>query len=541
MNYNHPDELKRMKELIGFRITEGNAKSKSVGSRLEYKVKGADDKTYGILYEGNKFYIKEAPKKDTEVLVEDFSYIGGENNKKENEYTSYNMAAKQLELKLMALREAYAPKKEIEKPKETAEWQVNETKEMRAEIERMKQISNNVNYIVAKNKKNVNEEFTMKHTLPEAPASNPSKEKVNSPFTDTAVAKGDKDFDKKETNPAKAGAPFDKDGKVTDKDMESDKKPTGNSGEAYSEKAKYTPDNSVADKKPSGGKVTRADESVASKKGRVFKITEEQVLAWNKSKDFMDKSHGTEIGSSAPFTDELGQESNQTEAPTEKIHESDNNIGDKGENAVHNTDCQNTPSPGTNKVGDTAPFDKKVNEDEIPSDEVAGLPDENDTEGLPFPEVEEDGKGAYLGFEQDYNDWENNQNNPEISDDEFTFDDEDFGDVKNFVNNNDLAYKDEYYDDDFMESKKTKGAKVNEAKLDDFGKHPAYQKVPMTTPPNKEVAKNGAKDWNDKSVENEKPYGTQIGDSAPFNEKVLGMLADAVMERLEKVFQPKSR
>ena len=50
-------------------------------------------------------------------------------------------------------------------------------------------------------------------------------------------------------------------------------------------------------------------------------------------------------------------------------------------------------------------------------------------------------------------------------------------------------------DDDFIdsaidlsnpyESKSQKGETVSEVNvLDDFGKHPAYQKTPMTTPPN---------------------------------------------------------
>ena len=76
-------------------------------------------------------------------------------------------------------------------------------------------------------------------------------------------------------------------------------------------------------------------------------------------------------------------------------------------------------------------------------------------------------------------------------------------------------------DDDFAyESKRTKGKKVNEDKLNDFGKHPAYRKTPMTTPPNKEVAINGAKEWDDESAQGEEPFGQQIGDSAPYDEIV---------------------
>ena len=122
---------------------------------IEYKTEGADGKTYGIIREGKKFYIKVAPKKDTEVIAEDFDYIGGFMNKKSNEYLTYPMASKQLELKLMSINEACSSKKPVivEGTKsEAAEWQVNETKEMRAELDRYAEIVNNVSHILKEDK-----------------------------------------------------------------------------------------------------------------------------------------------------------------------------------------------------------------------------------------------------------------------------------------------------------------------------------------------------------------------------------------------------
>lgn len=501
MNYNNPIELERMKHLISYGVNE-DAKHDDNTAKVEYMAKAADGQTYGIIKECNKFYIKVAPKKDTQVIAEDFDYIGGFMNRKENEYKTYTIASKQLDLKLMSINEAYNNKVKVNQYKETQEsdWQINETKEMRNEINRFNQIMNNVNYILAEDKGG----FTMNHTLPEAPASNPSDKKVNSPFTDTAVAKGDKDFKETETNHEKAGKPFDNDAKVTDKDMTSDKKPEDKTDDgAYSEKPQYV-ETGVAGQHPKGGKVVKVNEGK-----RTIKLTEEQVLAWNKSKDFMDKTNGTEIGSSTPFTDAVGQESNQTEAPTEKIHENSE--------VVHNNDNQNSPAPGTNEVGDTAPFDKKVNESDMDVDDIAGMPDEN--EEVPFPDVE-DG-GSYLDFEDEYNDWLENGEGVENNDAEFDFDDDDFAQVQDFVNDADGF--------DFNESKQRN---VNEDELHDFGKHPAYRKTPMTLPPNKEVAKNGAKDWNDKSVEGEQPFGNKIGDSSPFTEEVINILTDAIMKKM---------
>lgn len=462
MKYNNITELDRMKSLINYGKVEENTQSGAIIPRVEYSQKAADGKTYGIIRECNKFYIKVAPKKDTEVLAEDFDYIGGINNRRENEYATYAKASKQFDLKMMSINEAHAVKVPVEqfKEQEESDWQINETKEMRSELNRFMQITNNVQSILNEDKQG----FTMNHDkVPEAPASHPSDKKVNSPFTDTAVANGDKDFTKTATDPAKQGAPFDKDGEATSADMQSDKKPTGKTDATYTEKAQYVPDNTVADKKPSGGKVVRVTEGK-----RTLKLTEEQVLAWNKSKEYMDMSHGTEIGSTAPYEE--------------------------------------------------APLDEKVNEDVVDVNDVAGM--EMDNEDVPFPEVA-DG-GSYLQFEKDYNDFENNgsfDDNYDLSD----------IDAENAAN---ADMDDEFmFDDDFNESKNYRQP-TNEIELHVFGKHPAYQKVPMTTPPATEVAPNGARDWNDDSVKSEKPFGRQIGSSAPFDEKVLDMLADSIMEKL---------
>lgn len=465
MKYNNINELDRMKNLINYGKVEENTQSGAIIPRVEYSQKAADGKTYGIIRECNKFYIKVAPKKDTEVLAEDFDYIGGINNRKENEYSTYAKASKQFDLKMMSINEAHSVKVPVEqfKEQEDSEWQINETKEMRSELNRFMQITNNVQSILSEDKQG----FTMNHDkVPEAPASHPSDKKVNSPFTDTAVANGDKDFTKTATDPAKQGAPFDKDGEATNADMQSDKKPTGKTDATYTEKAQYVPDNTVADKKPSGGKVVRVTEGK-----RTLKLTEEQVLAWNKSKEYMDMSHGTEIGSTAPYEE--------------------------------------------------APFNEKVNEDVVDVNDVAGM--EMDNEDVPFPEVA-DG-GSYLQFEKDYNDFENNGG----FDDYYDLSDIDAENAENAANA-DMDYE-FIFDDDFNESKNHK-QQTNEIELHVFGKHPAYRKVPMTTPPATEVAPNGARDWNDDSVKSEKPFGCQIGSSAPFDEKVLDILADSIMENL---------
>lgn len=516
--------LDRMQHLISYGVNESaKPTNNNTTPILEYTSKGADGKTYAIGRHCNKFYLMVAPPKDTQLVAEDFDYLGGFANRKQHEYRSYTQAMNHFDLKMKSIREsvgietAQPARFTTQKP---AEWQINETVEMRDELNRFNEIMGNVAYIMKEDKNNG---FTMNHTLPEAPAQNPSDKKVAAPFTDTAVAKGDKDFKETSSDPTKEGAPYDKDAKVTNADMQSDKKPSESGDDAvYTEKPKYGPKDSVADQNPSGGKVTRADEG---KKHRTVIVTEQQAMAWCKDKDFLDTSKGTEIGSSEPFTQELGDESNQCEANTEPIHE-------ECGGAVHNNDNQNCPTPGTSETGDDAPFTQKVNEDAIDADDVAGLPDDGE-EDYDFPfdvagnDLEDD--GAYADFERDYNDWLNDEESGDtmLSDDDFDFDDDTVN--MDFVRDNAGGIED--YDLD-LNSRQRRGKKVNEGELNLFGKHPAYRKTPMTLPTTDKKAPNGAEDWNDDSVKSEKPFGSQIGSGAPFDEKVVNMITDQILKKL---------
>lgn len=465
----YESQIEKMKNLMSYGLVNENKPSinKTV---VEYHVEGADGKTYGIIRENHKFYIKTAPKKDTEVLAEDYDYIGGFMNRAANEFNSYALASKQLEMKLMSLNEAYSSRKPIAeqfKPVEKAEWVIEETKEMQNEIDRQRQIMRNA-----------------------------------------------------------AGKPFDKSETVSDSDMESDKNPKGgaDTNSPHTEAAKYVPAGSVANQKPKGAKAVKMNE------GHKVKVTEEQVLTWNKNKDYLDKAKGTEIGSSAPFCDELGQESNQTEADTEKIQESDGAMHTEGDNI-------NKPKPGNGEIGSSEPFDKKVNEGDDNDDEDLNE-DIHMNEDMPFPGVDytqddlsEDDVENFAGMPDEYQDygtqfdhaWEAFiQQNPQ------------FAKVQKPQLPSDNAFDSEYSNAQNLpwESKQKKGKIVKEESetvLDDFGKHPAYQKTVMTLPPNKEVAPNGAKDWNDKSVDGDKPYGLKIGSSAPFDD-IVKVITDSVMK-----------
>ncbi len=98
----------RMKQLMGVQPITENKKT----SVLELTKVGPDNKVYGIVRENHEYYIKTTDKK-TNLVVEDFAYIGGLQNKKDCAHHSYAKAIKHLNLKFNSLNEAYGKDKYI--------------------------------------------------------------------------------------------------------------------------------------------------------------------------------------------------------------------------------------------------------------------------------------------------------------------------------------------------------------------------------------------------------------------------------------------
>jgi len=92
----------RMKELMGISsINENTSKS-----AVELTKIGPDGKAYAIVRENHEYYIKVSDK-TTNLMTEDFKYIGGLQNKKSEAYPSYAKAIKHLNLNFKSLAEAY--------------------------------------------------------------------------------------------------------------------------------------------------------------------------------------------------------------------------------------------------------------------------------------------------------------------------------------------------------------------------------------------------------------------------------------------------
>lgn len=98
----------RMKELMGIQPINENKKT----SVVELTKIGPDGNVYGIVRENHEYYIKVTNKKNN-LISEDFSYIGGLQNKKQEAYPSYAKAIKQLNLKFNSLNEAYGKSGQI--------------------------------------------------------------------------------------------------------------------------------------------------------------------------------------------------------------------------------------------------------------------------------------------------------------------------------------------------------------------------------------------------------------------------------------------
>lgn len=140
--------LSRMKDLYTYG-KELNESSKSNAYTLEHSAVAADGKTYGIIRECNKYYIKSAPK-GKEAIAEAYEYIGGICNKKNYEYSSYNNALKNFELKIASINEACDGKVNISTldPFKKGDFIVEGTEKMKDEIARQRQIMFNVSMLM---------------------------------------------------------------------------------------------------------------------------------------------------------------------------------------------------------------------------------------------------------------------------------------------------------------------------------------------------------------------------------------------------------
>lgn len=533
------NQISRMKAMMTYGLQTEN-KNNSYKS-IEHMKEGADGKMYAIIREGAKFYMKVSDKTNN-LVKEDFNYIGGFRNRKNYEYSSYANALKNFDMKLRSIKESRGKNDiiiESWNPDKKEELTVEATEKMRKEIARQRQIMGNAKLI--QEKKNYTVDLT------ESSCCN----KVDKECADTQKNNISKTKAKKCGKDCKGGDPF-------------------------TEKA--------AESKTQKGNVKNEFKPVVEES--------EQVLGWNDNEDYLDMSHGTQVGDTAPFTEGEG---------TEK--EMKNGTVQEGV-AMHNTDNQNSPSVGVAEVGDDDPFTEKakneLQEDEDFGDDDVESDDMEDMEMDDMEETEEDDVDFGDDFdtedsEEEEVDFESELDEPvedegfdgdfearltaieemlekiaekigvDAFEDDTLYDDSDemsdaddalgaednlpmdeidadaegdeFGDDMDSMEDDEFEEDDEDEDVEVFESRSYRKMMMNEDRMDYFGKHPAYQKEPMRVPSNKHQEMQDYYDMNDETVENERPFGQQIGSSAPFEvsiEKIENAIAESIRNIMKK-------
>ena len=499
-------ELDRMRAMMNFGLkTEDKNQYKSV----EYQRLGADGKMYGIVREGTKYYIKVSNDANS-TLKENFDYVGGFRNRKDYEYSSYANALKNFDMKMKSIKESKKDVKDVITESWNLDtkkgWTTETTEKMRNEIERQREIMNNAKKIFESKGKpySTNVEINLfESKVNEAK----SCDKVDSECSNTQKNNIKKESPKQGDATSVNGNPFTEEPKSEDMDL---------------------------------------NES-------------EQVLGWNDNKDYLDTSHGTEIGDGSPFNEEPHSES-----------EMNNGVIDEGV-AMHNSQNQNSPEVGTSEVGDTAPFEKKVTnelsessyceEDDVEMDDFESeeepMDDFESEEEVSIDEPMEDEDGEFE-MEIETEDFDDDMESRisamedllskiaeklgvDSFEDDSLYDDESMDDFES--EDDEIDFEDDFEDDedDFevYESVNYRKMmnKLNEDRLDYFGKHPAYQKEPMGLPSNSHQEKEGYYDMNDDSVKNDSAYGQSIGSGAPFEidpQTIENSIAESIKRIMKK-------
>ncbi len=558
---NFETQLQRMKSLMTYGAVNEN--KKQVNGAMEYHAIGADGKAYGVIRENQKFYIKTADKKN-ELVVEAYDYIGGFCNKKRYEYTMLSEAKRNLDMKLMTIKESFSPKtsSDINKFTVVSEEMSVCGKNMMNEIARARQIINNAAAIM-----NESSVIGCNNTgNPEAPKTTSFEPKAG-PFTETATAALDKDMKASASDPKKQGEPFGDNAKTEE-----------------SKDAEYVPQGSVANQKPKGGKVVKVDEAtkkvweMMAKLDKTFTLNE-SCEDWGSCGLPSDAGTGSAEG-------HLMEEEMPMDGQKSPIMEDEEIAGIDDETVIDDTEFEGEGEEMSDVEGEEMPeeeeedeFDFEMFDDEelegeeeemsdeeselegeeeaeedieTGEDDIDSLRDEIEALKARIAELEggneeiEDEMPEEMGEEEFGDEMPEEMGDEEFDDEmpEEMGDEEDFGDEmpeemeEEFDPEVDANYEDEYEDEVLPESRKSMLEPlvenvvkmfINEEKLNDFGKHPGYRKKPMSLP----ATGSDEGDWNDESVYSEAPFGEEIGDSAPFD-KVVSNITEKVFESFKK-------
>lgn len=577
------ETLARMKGLYTYG-QELNESNNVKTHTLEYHQVGADGKNYGIIRECNKYYIKSAPK-GQETIAEAYDYLGGFCNKGNYEYTSYANALKNFELKMASINEACDANINIATldPFKKGEFLVEGTDAMKNEIARQRQIMYNVSMLmneateIGADRKGDTVMYDGKNPEAETGAKGDKAE-----GSKEGKAELDKDPKFNTNGVDKKVAPFDNDApKCADQLKEEDGKcekfgcDWGSEGMGKGEEPANIGWDIEGQQKVNEEENDWASKGLPGTPGVGEADTDHNNDPFNKNvnegccgeeeEDFVDDA---DVDDAEGEDIELGDDADAEGDNEFSVEDFDDAEGD---DMADDTDFDDGVEDvdDIDAVDDTEDFGEdddimaQIEELQAKIDELKAKidgGDEMDAESDDFDM--EDDIDTESDIEPEDDEFETDDFDSELDaepeDDEFEDDEEDFDTSAE----DDFDGEDESFEDDMdecgdgscampsdasmMESKQSKMNSIiesvvnrilNEDELHDFGKHPGYQKKPMELPTTGEDKNQWGRDWNDESVHGEEPFGTRIGDSAPFNQLVDAITKEVMSQLAGEAFK----
>ena len=552
--------LSRMKDLYTYG-KELNESSKSNAYTLEHSAMAADGKTYGIIRECNKYYIKSASK-GKETIAESYEYIGGICNKKNYEYSSYNNALKNFELKMASINEACDGKVNISTldPFKKGDFIVEGTERMKDEIARQRQIMFNVSMLmnegteIGAGRKNDVVKFDGKQ--PEAETGKKGDECVTDKKADAKP-----EYAGSKTNGVdKKVAPFNNN--------------TTKCEDQLKEACECGSDSCDC-------KNDWASQGIG--KGRDPKQVgwdiEGQQTVNEEEEDWASKGLPSTPGVGEADSDHNNQPFNKTVNEEEDMEFADDVEGDEvdvdaedeedfdlgteddmdfdvegGEDLDIEDDMD--MEDDTEFVDDEEDFDVEGSDDDIMAQieelqaqidalkaQIEGGEEELDVED--DMDFDTEGEDDFDMEGDEFGDEETLDAELDAEDDDFDMEGEEDFDTENDFDaegEDDFDMGDE--EDALMESKRAKmnsivesvvNSILSEDEIHAWGKHPGYQKKPMELPSTGQDKNQWGEDWNDESVYSEQPFGTKIGDGTPFEKMVDAITKDVVNKLSEAI------
>lgn len=471
-------QIERMKALMTYGLVNESAKNKrGVSGNIEYTAKGADGKSYAIVRECTKYFIKSAPAGANSMLAENYDYLGGYMNKKSHEYDSYNQAMKNFEMKLRSINEACGAKTDTEftNPDRKPDLIKESTAEMSKELLRARQIISNVAAI------NEGKSCEM-----------------------CCGSECEDEIKKTSEKPAKSGEPFVEPSKAEmEKPVGQTSKSAAQTSTPYDEKAQLKKMQQVAEScsiKEEDGDVEDADEETPGVEDvDVDKIDETPALA-----DDPETSEDDDV------------DDDENEVP--EASEDDDMDDDEVEN------------PETSEDDDVEDNDVKEPEDESKEELLSRIEElEKRLAELEDKESDDNEEDEYELDTEDDADLDNDMDSDEDNlgdedEDEYDLGDED-EDEDEFDSYDDLPDEVKDVTEPMIESIVRAYRKpVNEDRLNIFGAHPSYRKQPMTVPSNADMSKDTV-DFDDESVKSTAPFGSAKGNGYPYGERYNKLVA----------------